>query len=221
MSREARLAEYEETAELVVVVGSGRSSLASGPAADLVTRLAGRAGPGGALGVVIIRSAVAFTHHMTVLVSSFVLILTHTLVPSCHPSQLDCCATLRLSPASCDAALSQLASCLQLQLSRPDTRRRIEHRAVLPYDGEGRPAPGTRMVVDLTPGQEVQKIYPNRKKYLCTAPARCGCTRTITGLGAGWRGRSTWGGGRGAAGGGRGRGRGGSSATPPHRSGDR
>ena len=67
MSREARLAEYEETAELVVVVGSGRSSLARGPAADLVTRLAGRAGRGGALGVVIIRSAVALssTHHIT------------------------------------------------------------------------------------------------------------------------------------------------------------
>ena len=61
MSREARLAEYEETAELVVVVGSGRSSLASGPAADLVTRLAGRVGRGGALGVVIIRSAVALS----------------------------------------------------------------------------------------------------------------------------------------------------------------
>ena len=83
MSREARLAEYEETAELVVVVGSGRSSLASGPAADLVTRLAGRAGPGGALGVVIIRSAVAFTHHMTVLVSSFVLILLTSHPYSC------------------------------------------------------------------------------------------------------------------------------------------
>ena len=50
MSREARLAEYEETAELVVVVGSGRSSLARGPAADLVTRLAGRAGRGAGRG---------------------------------------------------------------------------------------------------------------------------------------------------------------------------
>ena len=136
----------EDSVDLVLVVGSSLSSEGEWAEAGqrLVARAAERAGQGEALGVVII---------------------------SLQPSSLDCLASLRIS-SSFDFVGTNLAKHLSLSVVTPDTRKRIEHKACVPYTAEGVQVTeaGPRMVVDLSPGQEI-RLQPGHNCQGCGAEA--------------------------------------------------
>ena len=143
---QAKVSEMEDCVDLVLVVGSSLSS--EGEWAEsgqkLVARVAERAGQGEALGVVII---------------------------SLQPSNLDCLASLRISN-SFDFVGTHLAKHLSLSVVKPSTRKRIEHRMTVPYNAEGVQVTeaGPRMVVDLSPGQEV-RLQPGHNCQGCGGEA--------------------------------------------------
>ena len=136
----------EDCVDLVLVVGSSLSSEGEWAEAGqrLVARVAERAGLGEALGVVII---------------------------SLQPSSLDCLASLRIS-SSFDFVGTNLAKHLSLSVVTPNTRKRIEHKACVPYTAEGVQVmeAGPRMVVDLSPGQEI-RLQPGHNCQGCGAEA--------------------------------------------------
>ena len=136
----------EDCVDLVLVVGSSLSSEGEWAEAGqrLVARVAERAGLGEALGVVII---------------------------SLQPSSLDSLASLRIS-SSFDFVGTNLAKHLSLSVVTPNTRKRIEHKACVPYTAEGVQVmeAGPRMVVDLSPGQEI-RLQPGHNCQGCGAEA--------------------------------------------------
>ena len=132
----------EDSADLILVIGSSLTSEGDWAEAGqrLVARLAERAGRGEALGVVII---------------------------SLLPTSLDCLASVRIS-AGFDLVGTNLVKSLNLSVVKPNARKRIEHKVSVPYNAEGARfmEAGARMVVDLSPGQEV-RLHPGHNCQGC------------------------------------------------------
>ena len=120
------MSELESSVDLVVAVGTGFTS--DTPGLSILTQVAERSCQGESLGVVIINSS-----------------------PTC----LDHLASLRIF-SNFDNVASNLATYLNIKIIKPDTKKKIEHKSIIPYDADGHRSENKRMHLDLTPGQSIR-----------------------------------------------------------------